>query len=132
MRTFFQGWKRKSGVTLLALACLFMLGWLRSLVVSDEFLLHDYFADYSLEHFKFAGLGTEPQAILCLVTEFAVAQNPAPAVAMINPGGVVYQISSKPVFVIPFAAIVFPLIVVSACLILSRHQVEGLPTTSAE
>jgi hypothetical protein len=35
MRGFFKGWKRKLGVVTLGLACLFAAGWVRSLSVRD-------------------------------------------------------------------------------------------------
>ena len=36
MREFFQGWRRKTGLALLALAMLFMMAWMRTAVVMDQ------------------------------------------------------------------------------------------------
>src|SRR5437764_2395905 len=35
MGAFFKGWKRKMGIMTLAMACLLMAAWVRSLVVTD-------------------------------------------------------------------------------------------------
>lgn len=35
MRDFFKGWKRKTGAVTLAVACVFMVGWVRSEFVQD-------------------------------------------------------------------------------------------------
>jgi hypothetical protein len=35
MNEFFHGWRRKTGVVTLGLACILIAGWIRSLVISD-------------------------------------------------------------------------------------------------
>ena len=39
MGEFFKGWRRKAGLVTLAMACLLMVGWLRSSVVLDWFTI---------------------------------------------------------------------------------------------
>ena len=36
---FFKGWRRKAGLATLTMACVLMVGWMRSRVVSDEIML---------------------------------------------------------------------------------------------
>lgn len=40
MREFFRGWKRKTGLLTLLLACVFTAGWVRSLMVTDSVNWH--------------------------------------------------------------------------------------------
>src|SRR5579863_9508898 len=42
MREFFRGWKRKVGLVVLAIACLFVGGWVRSLSTVDFILWHRF------------------------------------------------------------------------------------------
>ncbi len=37
MGEFFKGWRRKAGLVTLAMACVLMIGWMRSLAVTDVF-----------------------------------------------------------------------------------------------
>jgi hypothetical protein len=39
MREFFRSWRRKVGVVTLGLACVFMVGWVRSLTRTDEIIV---------------------------------------------------------------------------------------------
>lgn len=39
MREFFRGWKRKSGVVTLLIACLFLAAWVRSITVHDAVII---------------------------------------------------------------------------------------------
>ena len=39
MREFFRGWRRKIGIMTLVMACVFSVGWVRSVHVKDEFSL---------------------------------------------------------------------------------------------
>ena len=41
MGEFFKGWRRKAGLVTLVMACLLMVGWLRSSVVLDWFCIDD-------------------------------------------------------------------------------------------
>ena len=47
MGTFFHGWRRKTGLVTLLLACLFMGGWMRSVIGNDAIVLgfHREFTD---------------------------------------------------------------------------------------
>ena len=40
MLEFFKGWRRKIGVVTMVLACVFAVGWVRSLAFEDELILH--------------------------------------------------------------------------------------------
>ena len=48
MREFFRGWRRKSGCIMLAIACVFMIGWFRSQNNFDELQL---FRGWKTTHF---------------------------------------------------------------------------------
>ena len=41
MREFFKGWRRKAGLVTLAMACVLMLGWMRSRMVYDQCIWAD-------------------------------------------------------------------------------------------
>jgi hypothetical protein len=52
MREFFRGWRRKFGIGILAIACVFVVGWTRSLSVADEVNIPYRSALYSLKFRK--------------------------------------------------------------------------------
>ena len=64
MGEFFKGWRRKVGVVTLAMALVFMGGWVRSLVIDD--FMEFPFADDSLSPTQetFSGLATRNQSLV--------------------------------------------------------------------
>lgn len=62
MREFFQGWRRKTGLALLAMALLLTGAWFRSLVVADEvFLFPRRMILAAQSSYGVLRLGAEPQ-----------------------------------------------------------------------
>ena len=59
MGDYFHNWKRKLGVVTLLVTCVFMGGWVRSLLVEDYFTLRDWI-DLPVDDFVISGLGTRP------------------------------------------------------------------------
>lgn len=66
MREFFQGWRRKAGLLTLLVACLFMTGWVRSLVVQDR-IEFTKFTGLAKKDNWLAGVATEGQSLVLLV-----------------------------------------------------------------
>jgi len=52
MGDFFRGWRRKSGIVTLVLACVFFVGWMRCL------LHHRYWEDVIRGHREMLGINT--------------------------------------------------------------------------
>jgi len=61
MDSFFHGWRRKVGCTLLVISLLFMIAWIRSFVV-DDFVAFPF--EIETRHWSLVGLAGESQSVV--------------------------------------------------------------------
>ena len=77
MREFFRGWKRKVGVVTLMMACVAMVGWIRSRFVMDEYTFINQRG--SMEIFQ-----TEPNRMVWASLEYDVKPNYGPIAPFVS------------------------------------------------
>lgn len=99
MNEFFSGGRRTNGCALLVLACVFMVGWLRSFVLRDEILIQSEGDETHL-------IRSHDQAIRYVYHVWSVNG----------------PVRDEEVLVIPYAAIVPPLSLLSAWLLLRKPR----------
>lgn len=142
MRAFFTGWRRKVGLVTLAIAMVFMGGWLRCFVVDD----------FELVDFDEWGVATPDQS-LCVYRynldsvqnlqmtpmSFPIGTLPPeadPGSAGLQSGdlqlpagpvGIDFDVELVPVVTIPFWAIVLPLTLLSAWLLVFAPRSSRRP-----
>ena len=126
MSEFFNGWRPKVGVVTLFLACVFLGGWVRSLVVKDRIL----FSDITGSNSVFCGIiGLETSRHSLDLLTFQVDTATPMLATPIPPGVVPLKVLSfriGPLLAIPFWSIVIPLTLVSAFLLLCKPGIANL------
>ncbi|WP_010584280.1 hypothetical protein [Schlesneria paludicola] len=138
MRKFFGGWKRKLGVVTLLLACLFMGGWFRSSVNTDQLTIrvddHTVYWIISGSHvLGWIQVHSEDAFPETVKTRWEPwAKSPFSAVYTIwwkdngsaRTGGSFTKSTARPNthLIIPYPVIVLPLTALSAWLLLSKPR----------
>jgi hypothetical protein len=136
MRAFFAGWRRKVGLVTLVIAMVFMGGWLRCFVV-DDFELVDFdewgvaTPDQSLCVYRYnldsvQDLQMTPSQMMSFpIGTLPLGADPASAALQsddlqlpVVPVGIDFDIELVPIVTVPFWAIILPLTLLSAWLLL--------------
>jgi hypothetical protein len=122
MHTFFHGWRRKAGVATLGLACVVMGMWIRSRFIADSFAHSiayvDYYAASKEGRFSFAYLDTGQDGLPDGPTWVWIAAPIEPK----NRGAMPVTFVFDTVCVVPCWAIVIPLTLLAAYLILWKPR----------
>jgi len=143
MRHYLQGWRRKAGCIALLLACVFGYWWARSCFITDVLCIREKNRYLDAQLLEFTSLFGSDQVHVVASSESHLLwlrrkdRNPNEPFYTrdVASGDILDRLIpqanvGKPLVVmIPFPAIVMPLVLISACLLLSQpRKPSSIPT----
>ena len=121
MKEFFHGWRRKTGIITLVMACLFATVWVRSLFIEDVVIFLDGFRHHTLISLS-GNVYWDSEA----ESTFDPGRFTWFTYDLRNPTMLASSLESvEEAFRIPYWSITVPLTVLSAYLLLSKPRKQG-------